>query len=467
MPGVFRVGVPTPVPSGVRVAGSGGYAYTEAQSDADGTHHRLMGKLAAVLSPAPAFLFGGNLSGRYDKHPEGDSGLVGDPTVMVRWLATDTAPTAASPWSFGVDMDLMMPGGEAPSLIVDALTPSMSLLLSHTSGSLTLAARGGYRLDNSAAAMHDIERLSDSDRLALGLSEVDAVLAGIAMSYRSGKTEYLAELSADLLVGDGAPDMMQSPMRVGAGVRHAFSDTLSGELFVDVTLSDRPALLPTDVVIPVEPRSSVWLGLRYGPAAPTASTTDTEEEKPVEEKPEETEAPAAAATPTSSAKVSVVDSNGATIPGATVVLVQGDKKITLKAGEGGALRAEGVPLGKATLQVSAESFVSQSIDVSLEKGKALQTKIQMEPAIPPGQVRGLVRSFRGRGIAATIVILSKEGGDAVATVQAGKDGHFRVGVEPGSYEVSVEAAGYKSQKRKVRVEENGVTVLNVDLRGGK
>ena len=147
--------------------------------------------------------------------------------------------------------------------------------------------------------------------------------------------------------------------------------------------------------------------------------------------------------------------------------MQGDKKITLKAGEGGALRAEGVPLGKATLQVSAESFVSQSIDVSLEKGKALQTKIQMEPAIPPGQVRGLVRSFRGRGIAATIVILSKEGGDAVATVQAGKDGHFRVGVEPGSYEVSVEAAGYKSQKRKVRVEENGVTVLNVDLRGAR
>ena len=435
MPGVFRVGVPTPVPSGLRVAGSGGYGYTEAQpdTDADGAHHRLMGKLAGVFSPAPAFLFGANLSGRYHKHPEGDSGLVGDPTLMVRWLATDTAPTAASPWSFGVDFDLMMPGGEAPSLIVDALTPSLSLLLSHTSGALTLATRAGYRLDNSAAAMEDIDRLSDSDRLALGLSEVDAALAGVGISYRSGNTEYLGELSADLLVGEGAPDMMQSPLRVGAGVRHAFSDTISGELFVDVTLSDRPALLPTDVVIPIEPRASIWLGLRFGSAAPTVASTETGdavEDKPEEEKPEETTGPAAVEVATSSAKVSVVDSNGVSIPGATVVVVQGDTKLSLKAGEDGVLSAEGIPLGKVTLKVSAESFVSQSINVTLEEGKTLETKIQMEPEIPPGQVRGLVRSFRGRGIAATIVILSKGGGDAVATVTAGKDGHFRVMSSP-------------------------------------
>ena len=41
-----------------------------------------------------------------------------------------------------------------------------------------------------------------------------------------------------------------------------------------------------------------------------------------------------------------------------------------------------------------------------------------------------------------------------------------VDVPPGAYEVQIVAAGYETQKRRVQVEENGVTLLNIDLAGG-
>ena len=43
-------------------------------------------------------------------------------------------------------------------------------------------------------------------------------------------------------------------------------------------------------------------------------------------------------------------------------------------------------------------------------------------------------------------------------------GRFQVDVPPGRYRVTISAPGYQVQQRKVEVEENGVTVLNVDLR---
>ena len=43
-------------------------------------------------------------------------------------------------------------------------------------------------------------------------------------------------------------------------------------------------------------------------------------------------------------------------------------------------------------------------------------------------------------------------------------GEFEVEVPPGAYEVVIEADGHESQRRRVTVEQLGVTVLNVDLR---
>jgi hypothetical protein len=91
------------------------------------------------------------------------------------------------------------------------------------------------------------------------------------------------------------------------------------------------------------------------------------------------------------------------------------------------------------------------------------------PAPPRGQIRGLVRSLRGTAVAAQIGIESESAAAAEAAPPEkhdlrAEDGRFEIDVAPGKYRVTVVAPGYKTQTREVDVEENGVTVLNVDLR---
>ena len=49
-------------------------------------------------------------------------------------------------------------------------------------------------------------------------------------------------------------------------------------------------------------------------------------------------------------------------------------------------------------------------------------------------------------------------------VDTAPDGSFELDVPPGRYQVSVEATGFRSQRRRVRVEDDGVTILQFDLR---
>lgn len=82
-----------------------------------------------------------------------------------------------------------------------------------------------------------------------------------------------------------------------------------------------------------------------------------------------------------------------------------------------------------------------------------------ESASLRGQIRGNVRSFEGEPLRATIVV---KPGDLRA--QTSQDGKFSLEVEPGSYKVSLRAPGYAPQTRRIVVDEDGITVLNVELR---
>jgi uncharacterized membrane protein len=76
-----------------------------------------------------------------------------------------------------------------------------------------------------------------------------------------------------------------------------------------------------------------------------------------------------------------------------------------------------------------------------------------------GEIRGTVRSYRGKALGATITV--EPGGH---TVDADEDGFFKIELEPGDYVVEIVADGYRAQKKKLRVTEDGVVVLNVDLK---
>jgi uncharacterized membrane protein len=70
-----------------------------------------------------------------------------------------------------------------------------------------------------------------------------------------------------------------------------------------------------------------------------------------------------------------------------------------------------------------------------------------------------VRSYDGNPVEATVRI-EPEGTEFTT----GEDGTFEFELQPGTYTVSIRADGFYEQRRRVVLEEDGVTVLNADLR---
>ena len=87
-----------------------------------------------------------------------------------------------------------------------------------------------------------------------------------------------------------------------------------------------------------------------------------------------------------------------------------------------------------------------------------EPKVDEPPPPPRGQLRGIVRSFRGSTVDADVNV---DGGDKDLRAEQGR---FELDVTPGVHEVRISARGYTTQVRRVRVEENGVTLLNIDLK---
>jgi hypothetical protein len=50
------------------------------------------------------------------------------------------------------------------------------------------------------------------------------------------------------------------------------------------------------------------------------------------------------------------------------------------------------------------------------------------------------------------------------TVETNEEGYFSIDLPSGAYKVIINASGFKAQKKRVVIEENSVTIINVDLR---
>ena len=80
-------------------------------------------------------------------------------------------------------------------------------------------------------------------------------------------------------------------------------------------------------------------------------------------------------------------------------------------------------------------------------------------ALPPGEIKGRVRSLRGPALSARIEVLELH-----EAVTSDASGRFRIDVPPGSYTLHISAEGHEPQQRSVEVEQNGVSILVIDLR---
>jgi hypothetical protein len=464
LPGIARVGVAGTGAPRVAVAATGGYGYTEALGSQDGPNHRLTGVVAVAAAPLPWLEAGLRLDGRYNAHPDDDLGsddnMIGDPRLGVR-----AGSRLGRALYLGAELVLWVPGKDAPSLPVKASTvDARALLAYHPEGSgFTLAALGGWRLDNSAEAGADPRTLRLGDRISLGLSDFDALLLGLGASQRFGQVELLGELSADLLMGSDAPPAGQSPLRATAGARYHLSAAWQLEGLADISLCERPGLGVDDPLVPIDPRASVLLGLRYRlqVAQPPAKAAPPQPPPPAAPKPEAKPEAKPAPPKVSTGQVTgiVTDEGGHPISGAYVTVTAGDASEEVETDETGRFTMQQVVAGEAQVAVEAEGYERAKQQLQVKADATAEVKLVLLPALPAGQLRGLVRSFAGRPLRAAVRV--EPGGIEVET---DPEGRFELDVSPGRYTVSIEAEGHLRQQRAVKVENRGVTVINVDLR---
>jgi hypothetical protein len=447
-PGLHRVGFAEATAPALAV--TAGYGFTEPLTDDDSAHHRLSSRLAGAIAPLSWLNVGAMLDARYDKHSN-DDGAVIDAALAAR------AFTAVSDTRLGLELRPWLPGAEDPSTAFDALSLDARLLFGVDLGTLRVATTAGYRFDRTAAAGEDASRLSFADRVALGESDFDALLVGAGVAVPFGDTELLGEASGDILVGAGAPSVTESPLRAAGGVRHHLSKRFSAELVVSASLSARPEVSPGSSLIPIEPRVSVLAGIRYRlssseprASAPAERVTPVEEAQPI---------PPTAAKPTDTTfELVVLDDQGQPFEGAKLAVTVAGTTRELASDATGHYVDEHAPLGPGEVAVTAEGFEPLRRSFVLEAGVPLKIELKLTALPPQSQLRGVIRSFGGQGLAARVRVepLGVE-------VTTNTDGAFQVDLPPGDYEVAIQADGYDTQKRRVRVDPQGVVILNADL----
>jgi hypothetical protein len=162
----------------------------------------------------------------------------------------------------------------------------------------------------------------------------------------------------------------------------------------------------------------------------------------------------------------VVDPDGRPIGGASVTIVQpdvaGSAPIELTADADGKFTTT-LDGGQVQLVARAKEYKETSTDATIAPGSNTEITAKVVRAIRQGQLRGQVLSFKGEPLAATITVKGK----STTTATAGADGYFTIELPEGTFTVEISADGFATQKRSVGIKLDGVTVLNVDLRGTK
>lgn len=454
LPGVGRVAFASDNPRTFVASGTGGFAITEPQANEVGDHYRYFGGLAAAVQPL-RFLSGALMfDGRHESHGTNHATTLGEPRGVVR-----AAQGVARSVAVGAQLDLLVPGAEFPSFRPNAsrLDARALATIAPPGMDFALAFNVGYRRDGTANVLSAEERarIRSGDKLTLGASDFDAVVLGVGASKRlSSGSEVIGEFGWDVLLGSNAPSAIESPLRVGGGARHHLAnESIQLEALINVALSERPSLTgPSPVFAPIEPRITFTFGLRW--ILPF--------DKPP---PDATQKPAVDTTkrPTADVAVGMVQGHVKSETGEPIANARvsaGDGRAADTAADG-SFRIENVGAGRVRVAAKAAGFDDIRIDVDVEPKKTVAAELVMKKTIKPGQLRGLVRSFNGKPLVATVRV------EPIGTeVKTDTDGTFTIDVPPGAYEVSISAPGHAPQKRPVQVEENGVTVLNADLRQG-
>jgi hypothetical protein len=468
LPGGLRAPAAETPPAGTFAIGLvGGFGFRDALLSEDHRLTRGVGDVAFAYAPGDLVTISLAFAGRFDRHsglaPDGDDGYVGDPQLLVR------AGKRFGRVRAGGQLGIWVPGKDAPSIAMSATSVDARGLLGIDLGPGTLALSGGFRLDNSLESVPQPGKLSAEDRVSLGVSEFHAVVAGAYFRLPLGARAFAGlEASADVFVGSGAPGSI-----VRGGISGGVHLSPQWSALAYVQLARVPALDYADVMadrvtlLPYEPSVTGGVGLfaRFG-GQDRAVTGNRQ------------------VTPNTTPRVievieyadvagTIVDDSGAAVAGAKVTLRLVHHTGTGATDEKGRYTIARLPIGKtvdgvttiddgaAELEIEVEGKKPRTTTLVLAKGANAVPAIALEPVLPPGQLRAVVRAAStGRPLAGATVTVEPGGASAVAD----GDGTISIDLPPGSYKATATLAGYKKQTLDLVIEKDGVVVKNFELR---
>ncbi len=469
MPGGLHAPAAVTLPKGaVEVAMLGGFGQRGGLLGTDHKLNRGIGNIAIGFAPHELITIALSLDGRYDKHsPGSDDGYVGDPHLLVR------AAKAAGNLRFGGQVGIWVPGKDAPSVAGSAISVDARGLLSLKAGPGLLSFSAGFRLDNSAKSA-DPMKLSVQDQVSLGVSEFHAILAGASLSVPSGKLVFGAEASVDVFVGSGttppnATAAHEAPgplVRFGANVGYRLTPEWTAMVFVEgakVPHISAAEVVTNDIrLIAYEPTITGGIGISGQFGGPKHAGGSITAHDPVD----------ITVVETADVMGEVVDEAGKPVVGAKVEVKAKNNTGSAVTDDKGAYTVSKLPIGKTEKGVTTldDTGVEVSVTVdgkkpgtttmTLVKGANTVAKLTLEPLLPPGQLRGIIRStVTGKPLAgATIKV---EPGSKSVTTAA--DGTFEVDLPPGTYKIKASAAGLADQELDVTIDPNGVALKNIEL----
>jgi hypothetical protein len=462
----------------------------------DHTFNRGVGDLAIAFGATEYLSIGISLDGRYDKHfgsigdaatnamatsPAADDGYVGDPHLMVR------ASKSTGNLLFGGQLGLWVPGKDAPSVAGSAISIDARALVSLPAGPGLLSFSGGFRLDNSVKSVDDPMRLSLPDRVSLGVSDYHALFATAQLRIPAGKAWVAVEGSLDAFVG-GPPEpevgeikraeLARSKLIFRGGVTAGYfiTDKLSAIAFLEAAkvpgINDAQVDDANIPLVPYEPIITGGIGLQARFGGPKSVPPAFAERECAKRDPPD--CPDIKVPIVTEVTGTVVDNAGKPVVGARVSLGLKLSQVTpVVTDDKGTYVFKGVPIGHtlASKPTIEETGGEITVEVgNMKPGKATIAQIAegsnsvppitLEPVLPPGQLRGVVRSLPG-GKAVSNATITVVG--ATTKAETAADGTFQVDLAPGQYKIKVSAKGLKDQELDVTIDPNGVAIKNIDL----
>jgi len=469
----------------------GGFGLRNKVLGPDHKMSRGIGDVAFAFAPTDMLTLGLTFDGRFDKHTGGvtaggDDGLVGDPRFIARFGAKSGGITA------GAQLMLLVPGKDAPSVDFNAVAVDVRGLLTIAAGPGKLSLDAGFRLDKSSKSVVDKDgndnrtQLSAEDRISLGVSDFNAMVAGVHYVLPAGSKAYVGfEGSMDLFfgtyngrMGDAtlpdipAHDAPGAILRAGANGGIKLAPQWTAYAFIQLAKVPKPS--GSDVtagniaLIPYEPSFTGGIGITAhfgGPkvVGPSGNKiVDNVVKNPV------------IVVEEAEIQGTVTDDSGKPLAGAKVTIKNKNKSTSGVTDQNGKFDLKGLPIGKTVdgktdLDDTGAEVIVEGIEgkkqklpvtMTLAKGNNAVATIVLDPILPPGQFKAVVRaSGTGKPLAGITVKLEPGGASAVTDDQ----GNVSIDLQPGTYKATASGTGWAAQTLDAVIEQSQVNVRQFEL----